>query len=51
MCRPKVLLVDEFSIGRAPAVVDQFMPTLERLRDESHTPSSLWSKRLKELST
>jgi branched-chain amino acid transport system ATP-binding protein len=38
MSRPKILLVDELSMGLAPVVVDRLMPTLERLCDEWDIP-------------
>lgn len=34
MNRPRVLLIDELSLGLAPLVVQRFMPLLTRLRDE-----------------
>jgi branched-chain amino acid transport system ATP-binding protein len=34
LCRPKVLLVDELSLGLAPAVVHELMGYLRRLADE-----------------
>src|SRR4029434_4377206 len=34
LCRPRVLLVDELSLGLAPLVVDSLMDLVARLRDE-----------------
>jgi len=34
LCQPRVLLVDELSLGLAPVVVGQLMDNLRRLRDE-----------------
>ena len=38
MAEPKVLLVDELSMGLAPIVVDRLMPSLEKIRDEWEIP-------------
>ena len=37
MARPKLLLVDEMSLGLAPVVVDQLMDVLKQIRDEGVT--------------
>ena len=34
MAAPRLLLIDELSLGLAPAVVDQLVTTLERVRAE-----------------
>jgi branched-chain amino acid transport system ATP-binding protein len=34
LCRPRVLLVDELSLGLAPLVVETLMELVRRLRDE-----------------
>jgi branched-chain amino acid transport system ATP-binding protein len=34
LCRPRVLLVDELSLGLAPQVVESLMALVQRLRDE-----------------
>ena len=34
LCRPRVLLVDELSLGLAPLVVESLMALVARLRDE-----------------
>lgn len=35
--RPRLLLVDELSLGLAPIIVDELLPTLRRLADEEGT--------------
>jgi branched-chain amino acid transport system ATP-binding protein len=36
-CKPKVLLVDEMSLGLAPLIVERLMPTVRKIADELHT--------------
>src|ERR1700733_5502452 len=39
--RPRVLLIDEMSLGLAPVVVERLLPVLRRVADELHTPGLL----------
>jgi branched-chain amino acid transport system ATP-binding protein len=38
MARPRLLMVDELSLGLAPVVVDTLMAALQRVREQSGTP-------------
>jgi branched-chain amino acid transport system ATP-binding protein len=37
LTRPKLLMIDELSLGLAPVVVEQLLPMIRRLRDEGTT--------------
>ena len=37
LCRPRLLMIDELSIGLAPSVVSQLVQVVERLRDQNVT--------------
>ncbi len=37
MCRPRLLMVDEMSLGLAPVIVERLMPVLRRVADELGT--------------
>jgi branched-chain amino acid transport system ATP-binding protein len=37
MCRPRLLMVDEMSLGLAPVIVERLMPVLRRIADEFGT--------------
>ena len=45
LARPRLLLIDELSLGLAPVIVEQLLPIVEAIREPRAPPSSSSSSR------